>query len=177
MRPFLEFAIETLDIESAGGETAEGLDLKALETRFKTGDISFALKGDIVLQGGLLSFGDQLYLEPSDMPSPEGLKVIRPGLHLGTVKKDRFEPSHALALALDSSSVILSYDLASDCPEIRQFLNGQTIRPATDMQGQRELLSKKGWCLITCDGYSTGWAKLAGGMLKNHYPKGLRINY
>ena len=24
-------------------------------------------------------------------------------------------------------------------------------------------------------GYSIGWAKLAGGILKNHYPKGLRI--
>ena len=35
----------------------------------------------------------------------------------------------------------------------------------------------KGWCLVTTDGYSIGWGKLASGMLKNHYPKGLRINY
>ena len=33
---------------------------------------------------------------------------------------------------------------------------------------------EKGWYLITVDGYSTGWGKLAGGIMKNHYPKGLR---
>ena len=32
----------------------------------------------------------------------------------------------------------------------------------------------KGWTLMTVDGYSIGWAKLVGGVLKNHYPKGLR---
>jgi NOL1/NOP2/fmu family ribosome biogenesis protein len=32
----------------------------------------------------------------------------------------------------------------------------------------------KGWHLITVDGYSIGWGKLAGNMMKNHYPKGLR---
>ena len=42
-------------------------------------------------------FGDQLYLLPGEMPDLKGLKVLRPGLHMGTVKKNRFEPSHALA--------------------------------------------------------------------------------
>lgn len=46
----------------------------------------------------LLRFGEQLYLAPAETPSLRGLKVLRPGLHLGTVKKNRFEPSHALAL-------------------------------------------------------------------------------
>jgi NOL1/NOP2/fmu family ribosome biogenesis protein len=125
--------------------------------------------------GNILSFGDQIYLVPAGMPSPNGLKVLRPGLHLGTVKKDRFEPSHALALSLGRDEAVLTADFASDSDEIRQFLNGQTLRPGGEMA--QELLGKKGWCLITCDGYSIGWAKLAGGMLKNHYPKGLRINY
>ncbi len=114
-------------------------------------------------------FGDQLYLAPNDMPSTNGLKVLRPGLHLGTIKKDRFEPSHALALALRPADAGNVVDFSSDSPEIRQYLNGQTIR-CGDKSG-------KGWTLITVDGYSIGWAKLAGGMLKNHYPKGLRINY
>ena len=29
--------------------------------------------------------------------------------------------------------------------------------------------------ILTTDGYSIGWGKLAGGIRKNHYPKGLRI--
>ena len=123
----------------------------------------------------LLSFGEQIYLAPADMPSIRGLKVLRPGLHLGTVKKDRFEPSHALALALGAENVVLCVNLESGSERIRQYLNGQTIRLSESEQGS--LKGEKGWCLITCDGYSIGWAKLAAGMLKNHYPKGLRINY
>ena len=127
------------------------------------------------LNGEYLSFGDQLYLIPSDMPGIRGLKVMRPGLHLGTVKKDRFEPSHALALFLKKDDAALTVDFAGDSLEIRQFLNGQSIRVSGEEHP--ELSKSKGWCLVTCDGFSIGWAKLAGGMLKNHYPKGLRINY
>ncbi len=125
--------------------------------------------------GTYISFGDQLYLIPDNMPGIRGLKVLRPGLHLGTVKKDRFEPSHALALTLCSSDVKLTADFSSDSDEIRAYLNGQTLRPDDSSFTKKEIA--KGWCLVTCDGYSIGWGKFAGGMLKNHYPKGLRINY
>ena len=111
-----------------------------------------------------LKFGEQLYRIPEGMPSVKGLKVLRPGLHLGTAKKGRFEPSHALALTLHAADVLHTMDLPSDGREIRGYLNGETF-PA---QGE------KGWYLITVDGYSTGWGKLAGGIMKNHYPKGLR---
>ena len=33
---------------------------------------------------------------------------------------------------------------------------------------------EKGWYLMTYKGYSIGWGKLAGQVMKNHYPKGLR---
>ncbi len=128
-------------------------------------------------EGLVMSFGDQLYLTPEDMPSVNGLKVLRPGLHLGTVKKDRFEPSHALALAMKPEDAVISFDIASDSADIQQYLNGQTLRLSSGSDKAEELKKCKGWCLITTDGYSIGWAKLAGGMLKNHYPKGLRINY
>jgi NOL1/NOP2/fmu family ribosome biogenesis protein len=123
----------------------------------------------------LLAFGDQLYLAPANMPGMKGLKVMRPGLHLGTIKKDRFEPSHALALSLKADEVKLSADFTSGSDDMRQYLNGQTLRLSGEMA--EHLAGKKGWCLMTCDGYSIGWAKLAGGLCKNHYPKGLRINY
>ena len=116
------------------------------------------------ITGSFLKFGDQLYRMPEGMPSIRNLKVLRPGLHLGTAKKGRFEPSHALALTLHAADVLHTMDLPSDGREIRGYLNGETF-PA---QGE------KGWYLITVDGYSTGWGKLAGGIMKNHYPKGLR---
>ena len=114
--------------------------------------------------GTYLKFGDQLYLAPKGMPSVKGLKVLRPGLHLGTVKKNRMEPSHALALALKKEQVRYTADLASDGEVIRGYLNGGTF----SYEGE------KGWYLIMADGFSSGWGKLAGGIMKNHYPKGLR---
>lgn len=121
---------------------------------------------DVNLEGSLLKFGEQLYLAPVGMPSANKLKVLRPGLHLGTMKKNRFEPSHALALALRPEEVKYSANLNGDSQEVRAYLNGQTL----NVEGE------KGWYLMTVDGYSIGWGKLAGGIMKNHYPKGLRKN-
>ncbi len=114
-------------------------------------------------EGCLLKFGDQLYLMPKDMPSIKGLKVLRAGLHLGTLKKNRFEPSHALALALKKEDVKQSMELESDA-NARAYLSGMTLNHN----------GEKGWYLMTYQGYSIGWGKLAGQVMKNHYPKGLR---
>ena len=146
----------------------------------KRGKIACELNGGRSLNGLIYMFGDQLYLCPEDMPSVNGLKVMRGGLHLGTIKKDRFEPSHALALFLKPEDVCIYKDYPSDSSEIKSYLNGQTMKITDDMSDSSSGQVKKdskGWALITTDGYSIGWAKAAGGMLKNHYPKGLRINY
>lgn len=149
----------------------------------------------------LLRFGEQLYLAPAETPSLRGLKVLRPGLHLGTVKKNRFEPSHALALFLKKEQVVNGINLAGDGTAVRKYLEGQTltIGAGCDVEmadiitrgrtaagqadtitregrsaGQADVSMPKGWCLVCVDGYSLGWGKAAGAVLKNHYPKGLR---
>ena len=126
----------------------------------------------IHLTGKFYKFGDQLYLMPEEMPSLKGLKVLRPGLHLGTLKKNRFEPSHALALALNADQVVHSLPLKAESNEIREYLKGQTLN-ISDIEGAQKG-GEKGWYLVCVDGFGTGWGKLAGGILKNHYPKGLR---
>lgn len=115
-------------------------------------------------EGILLRFGDQLYLAPEDTPPLKGLKVLRPGLHLGTLKKNRFEPSHALALFLKPEEVTHSYALCLEDERVRQYLSGLTFSAEAG----------KGYHLITVDGYSIGWGKLSGTVMKNHYPRGLR---
>ncbi|MBO4749234.1 MAG: RsmB/NOP family class I SAM-dependent RNA methyltransferase [Lachnospiraceae bacterium] len=117
-------------------------------------------------EGGFLRFGDQLYLVPQEFPEIKGLKVLRPGLHLGEVKKNRFEPSHALALALGARDVRNVYRMTTKELLPAAYLNGQTF-PAE---------GEKGWHLILVDGISLGWGKLAGNIMKNHYPKGLRMS-
>ena len=123
----------------------------------------------------LLRFGEQLYLAPAETPSLRGLKVLRPGLHLGTVKKNRFEPSHALALFLKKEQAVQAVNLACDGTAVRKYLEGQTltIGEGCDVE-MADAALPKGWCLVCVDGYSLGWGKAAGAVLKNHYPKGLR---
>ncbi len=116
------------------------------------------------LEGRFALFSDELYIVPDDMLSMDRLKVLRAGLHLGTLKKNRFEPSHALALALRRDQAKRSFNFQPESPEMKAYLRGESLAADGD----------KGWHLILADGYSIGWAKLAGGMLKNHYPKGLR---
>lgn len=130
-------------------------------------DPSFADRKEVVL------FGDQLYLIPPEMPEFKGLKVVRPGLHMGTLKKNRFEPSHALALSLSKNQANQWYSLDSNSEAMTQYLRGEVLR--TDETRPSCLdASSKGWVLMLADEYSIGWAKLVGNTLKNHYPKGLR---
>lgn len=117
----------------------------------------------ISFNGTFLKFGEQLYLAPEGLPALKGLKVLRPGLHLGTVKTKRFEPAHGLALFLHSGEV--KYERQLSMQEAQTYLTGQTL-PS---------FGEKGWYLATIDGYSLGWGKVSGSVMKNHYPRGLRI--
>lgn len=121
----------------------------------------------VELPGKYIKFGEHIYLVPEDMPDLQGLKVLRPGLHIGTLKKNRFEPSHALALALSPDEVVNVWSLSAQDDTVKAYLNGQTF----------VAFGEKGWYLICVDGFSLGWGKLAGSIMKNHYPKGLRKNY
>ena len=123
---------------------------------------TFARALDIHLPVGRpLQFGSTLYWAPEQMPQIRGLKVERPGLELGELKKGRFEPAHALALWLRTAANVQDYSAQSQ--QTAEYLHGQVV-PS----------EKRGWCLVTVDGFSIGWGKGDGKVLKNHYPKGLR---
>ena len=136
--------------------------------RIKIGDVweNFArenLRKDF--SGELRVLHDNLYLcnfgEDFDFA---GLNALSAGLHLGKEIKGRFEPSHALALALVSSDVANCLDLSCDDALLRDYLAGESLR--VDLP--------KGWCLLAVDGFGIGWGKVAGGRLNNYLPKGLR---
>jgi NOL1/NOP2/fmu family ribosome biogenesis protein len=111
--------------------------------------------------GKAVSFGQSLYWVHPELPALKGLKVERPGLELGELKKDRFEPAHALALWLRTCGNV--WDVPAGGEDIARYMHGDVI-----------CTPRKGWCLLTVDGYSIGWGKGDGKVLKNHYPKGLR---
>ena len=66
-------------------------------------------------------------------------------------------------------------------PEMAK-LSDEQLRAKTDEFKKRyqagETLSlgdlPGGYTLLCCEGVSLGWGKQAGGLMKNHYPKGLR---
>lgn len=123
---------------------------------------SFAKELDITLpEGKAVSFGQSLYWAPMELPELNRLKVLRPGLELGTERKGRFEPAHALALWLKTCAVTESFPPES--PEMKAYLHGDVVPSG-----------KRGWCLVQAGGYAIGWGKGDGSVLKNHYPKGLR---
>ncbi len=126
-------------------------------------------RGRDALKGVVFAYGSNLYLAPELLAdialNKRRLKVERPGLHLGEVKKGRFEPSHALALYLSPGMCIRTVDCEADDDRIGRYIAGESLDCDTTLAG---------YGLITAGGYSVGWGKAVQGTFKNHYPKGLR---
>ncbi|MEY8394740.1 RsmF rRNA methyltransferase first C-terminal domain-containing protein [Lachnospiraceae bacterium 45-P1] len=139
-------------------ESVEPEELKA----FFTDNLSYT---EGLMEGRrFVIFGDNLYLMPEEMPELSGLKILRAGLHLGTLRKGRMEPSHALALFLKKDQVLRTLEIGTG-ELAERYLRGESLFCEKNL---------KGWVLVTCGGYSLGFGKADRGMLKNHYPKGLR---
>jgi len=120
---------------------------------------------NISLSGNFVKMGDELHLLPNDCFCLDRFKVLRNGIHLGTIKEKRFEPNHALALYLKKEEVKNCLDFSYNSKEIKDYLKGFTL----------ETINKKGYVLICVEGISLGWCKDDGRLIKNLYPKGLRV--
>ena len=120
--------------------------------------------------GRLRVRAERLYFIPEEMPDFGSLRVLHPGVWLGTFKKERFEPAHPLALFLQPGQAKHVLDLSSTetgghRSPLQAYLSGETI-PSDGTAG---------WTLVTVDGWPLGWGKRVQGILKNHYPKGWQI--
>ncbi len=132
-------------------------DYREFEKKF----LNIEIKGDFYLKG------ENLNLLPDNCPDTKKLKVLRNGLHLGILKKNRFEPSHALSHYLKIDDAKYVEDLKIDDTKALEYLRGNTLNTN----------QSRGWVLVSIEGIPLGWGKESNGILKNHYPKGLRINY
>lgn len=113
----------------------------------------------------------QAYYLP-DLPNiGKGLAFVRNGLYLGELKKGRFEPSQAFAMALGKEGYVSLVDLPWSDERIMRYLRGETIQ-VEDLSVKR----KKGWQLVCVNGYPLGWGKLVNGLLKNKYLSGWRMH-
>ena len=88
------------------------------------------------------------------------------GVTIGEIKKNYIQPHHQFFMAM-GKDFKRKIELGADSEEIRKYLHGEEI----------EADCEKGWAVVTTNGCSVGGIKVANGKGKNHYPKGLRLNY
>lgn len=103
------------------------------------------------------------------MPDNNKLRILRSGLLLGELKKNRFEPSQALAMVLKASEYPYTVSLPVNDERIIKYLKGETV----DLPEFSDRV-KKGWILFCVDNYPLGWGKYDGYSLKNKYLAGWR---
>ena len=108
----------------------------------------------------------EVYLLPVFLERPPALRYLRTGLHLGTEKRGRFEPSQALAMYLKKEEFVSAEDIPLEDVRTVKFLKGETITA----EGPGE----DGWRLVCVDGWPLGFARRNGEMLKNKRSPGWR---
>ena len=116
---------------------------------------------------------DRIYYTPDKDMNLRGLRILRNGLLMGELKKNRFEPSQALASSLSKEMYKNYVDLSLEEPEVIKYLKGETVELTAEQQERNSHL-KNGWGLVCVDGYSLGFAKVIGTTLKNKYLPGWR---
>jgi NOL1/NOP2/sun family putative RNA methylase len=114
----------------------------------------------------LTVYEDRVYLLPEGLPDLKGLRILRQGLMLGEMKKQRFEPSQALASALRTSDYDKIIRFSVDDPGVIRYLKCESIEPAGEYED--------GWYLVCVGDYPLGWMKIAKNNFKNKYLPGWR---
>ena len=114
--------------------------------------------------------GERVYYMPENLPDLRGIRFLRTGLLLGELKKKRFEPSQAFAMNLKQSEYKLTLNLPVTDDRVIKYLKGETlaVEDLVDVKA-------KGWYLVCVDGFSLGFGKLSGQILKNKYLPGWRF--
>lgn len=105
-----------------------------------------------------------IYAIQPQFPVLKGIRVLRNGLYLGECKKNRFEPSHALALTLHPDEVKQTYIFHEKNEEVKKYIHGEAL----------EGTNQKGYGVIFVEKYPLGFYKESNHQAKNLFPKGLR---
>lgn len=112
-----------------------------------------------ILEGKIINKKEEIYLSPTKLDLKD-FKIIRHGLKIGEMRKNIFIPDYHLAHFLDTTnSLVLSKE------NLTKYLHGETITQN----------SKSGFILVSYQNMNIGYVKSVNGILKNHFPKGLRI--
>ncbi len=105
-----------------------------------------------------------VYINP-EIPVPDRLSYSC-GVTLGEVRRGYFQPHHHLFSAL-GELFKRKIDLALDDTRLDAYLKGESF----------EAECENGWTVVRAEGIALGGGKAVNSTIKNHYPKGLRIQH
>ena len=117
----------------------------------------------IPLWGDLAVNGDKVMILPKDLPNLKGINILRAGVVMGEILKNRIEPHHSLYMALRAEECRQCIDFSQDDPQLLKYLHGEEID-----------CDFNSFTAVAVNGMTVGFGKASGGRLKNRYPKGLR---
>ena len=108
---------------------------------------------------------EQVRLLPEGLPRLRGLGVLAAGTAAAEVCRNRVEPCHAVFMAHTPEYCRSLLSLPAGDPAVQRFLRGETL----------SVPDAFGWTAAAVGGVVMGFGKASGGVLKNRYPKGLRL--
>ncbi len=145
-------------------ERWRGRDVPGRVLRLYRQRVGEALAAPPPEEGLLLWKDDNLYVTPMPPRLWEGLRVLRPGWWVASLRHRKVSPDHALAMALRPAEARATLDLAPDDPRLSRYLRGGVWPDA----------GPAGYLLVTVHGFPLGWAVRTGGRLRSRYPMHLR---
>lgn len=100
-----------------------------------------------------------------NLPYDRRLNLVKAGVTLCEISRSTLIPHHNLTALIPRNSHVRTVDLNADSREIACYLRGETLRIDCPFSG---------WGILTVNGFPLSVMKYSDGMIKNHYPKGLR---
>ena len=153
---------ESRKIQGKKSSASEDTGLRELEAFLRSCRISWEKERMFLHQ-------EHVYYLPCGLETGLPLRFLRTGLLIGELKKGRFEPSQALAMALRIEEYPVVLNLSEEDERVARYLKGETISLLPE-EGPI-----KGWCLVAYRGFPLGWAKGNNMTLKNKYYPGWRL--
>ncbi len=115
-------------------------------------------------EGRIVKHGENLVIVSHNCPIPER-SVFSAGVLIGELRGKNLFPSHHFFSAYGE---LFKRKESVTGDEAKRYLRGEEISASG--------FSDSGFCVVTYFGSVIGGGKMSDGKIKNHYPKGLRIN-
>ena len=106
----------------------------------------------------------KVYMMPFDLHDIPQMRFLRCGMYMGELKKNRFEPSQALALNLKNGEFVNEISFEENDERLHDYFEGAQIN-----LDEAEQEKKNGIILIKVSDFPVGFGKKTGEVIKSRY--------